>query len=114
MTSVQPVATASLMAAISDHEFRQFQRFLHETAGISLSSAKKALVSGRLAKRLRDCRLDGYGDYLRLLASGNAPAEVQTAIDLLTTNQTHFFREPKHFAQLVLQHFQISLRCICT
>ncbi len=82
---------------ISDQEFLQFQRFIFDTAGIHLSSAKKALVCGRLAKRLQQHRLASYGEYFRLLTSGTAPAEVQTAVDLLTTNETYFFREPKHF-----------------
>jgi chemotaxis protein methyltransferase CheR len=29
--------------------------------------------------------------------SGESPLELQTAVDLLTTNETYFFREPKHF-----------------
>jgi chemotaxis protein methyltransferase CheR len=32
-----------------------------------------------------------------LLESGLHPDEVQTAVDLLTTNETYFFREIKHF-----------------
>lgn len=85
------------MIAITDQEFNQFQRFIYDAAGITLSPAKKALVSGRLAKRLQQCSLNTYGDYFRLLASGSAEAEVQMAIDLLTTNETYFFREPRHF-----------------
>lgn len=82
---------------ISDQEFAQFQRFIHDAAGISMSSGKKALVSGRLAKRLQQYQFGSYGEYFHLLASGNASEEVQTAVDLLTTNETYFFREPKHF-----------------
>jgi chemotaxis protein methyltransferase CheR len=85
---------------ISDSEFNQFQRFIFEAAGITLGSAKKALVCGRLAKRLHACGLASYTAYLKLLASGEAPGEVQTAVDLLTTNETYFFREPKHFELL--------------
>jgi len=85
------------MIWISDHEFGQFQRFIFDAAGIALSDAKKALVSGRLAKRLHACDVKNYGDYFRLLMSGESPLELQTAIDLLTTNETYFFREPKHF-----------------
>jgi chemotaxis protein methyltransferase CheR len=85
------------MNKISDIEFGHFQRFIFEAAGITLSNAKKSLVSGRLAKRLHACRLTSYGDYFRLLMSGESPAELQTAVDLLTTNETYFFREPKHF-----------------
>lgn len=86
-----------MSTAISDKEFEQFQRFIFEAAGITLSAAKKALVSGRLSQRLQQRRLESYGDYFRLLSSGADAHEVQTAIDLLTTNETYFFREPKHF-----------------
>jgi chemotaxis protein methyltransferase CheR len=85
------------MLSITDQEFTQFQRFIFEAAGISLSSSKKALVSGRLAKRLQHCQLGSYSAYFRLLTSGQAPDEVQTAVDLLTTNETYFFREASHF-----------------
>jgi chemotaxis protein methyltransferase CheR len=85
------------MIRISEHEFGQFRRFIFDAAGITLSDAKKALVSGRLAKRLHACRVSNYGEYFRLLMSGESPLELQTAIDLLTTNETYFFREPKHF-----------------
>ena len=83
--------------AISDHEFEKFQRFIHEAAGITLSPVKRALVGGRLAPRLRHHQLGSYDDYFRMLSSGHAAAEVQTAVDLLTTNETSFFREPQHF-----------------
>jgi chemotaxis protein methyltransferase CheR len=95
---------------ISDSEFGQFQRFIFEAAGITLSSAKKALVSGRLAKRLHACQVKTYGEYFRLLTSGKSPLEVQTAVDLLTTNETYFFREPKHFQFLRNEILRGSLR----
>lgn len=86
--------------ALTDHEFGRFQRFIHDAAGICLSSAKKALITGRLTRRLAAHQLDSWGAYLDLLASGRAGDEVQTAIDLLTTNETYFFREPRHFDAL--------------
>lgn len=82
---------------ISDAEFASFQRFIFEAAGITLSDAKKALVSGRLNKRLAHHSLTSYGAYFRLLADDQHPGEVQMAVDLLTTNETYFFREAKHF-----------------
>ena len=95
--------------AITDQEFSQFQRFIYEAAGINLSPAKKALITGRLAKRLQHRRLGSYGEYFRLLASGDVPDEVQTAVDLLTTNETYFFREPKHF-QFLREHAAATRR----
>jgi chemotaxis protein methyltransferase CheR len=85
------------MTTITDQEFAKFKNFIYEAAGITLSDSKKPLVTGRLSKRLIHCKLDSYGDYFRLLSSGEAPDEVQTAINLLTTNETYFFREQKHF-----------------
>jgi chemotaxis protein methyltransferase CheR len=83
--------------SITPAEFAQFQRFIFDAAGITLASTKTALVSGRLGKRLAEHGLDTYADYLRLLASGRHADEVQMAVDLLTTNETYFFRESKHF-----------------
>jgi chemotaxis protein methyltransferase CheR len=88
------------VTAITDREFMQFQRFIYDAAGIFMANGKQALVSGRLAKRLAHYQLNSYGDYLRLLESRAQPAELQVAVDLLTTNETYFFREPKHFALL--------------
>ncbi|OEC35136.1 SAM-dependent methyltransferase [Pseudomonas sp. 21C1] len=82
-------------AALSDREFEQFQRLIHQIAGIHLSDAKKPLVAGRLSKRLRSLGMPSYGDYFKRLSKD--AAELQTCVDLLTTNETYFFREPKHF-----------------
>ena len=82
---------------ISDTEFAHFQRFIFDAAGITMADAKKTLVMGRLSKRLMQHGLDSFGQYFQLLASGRCPQEVQMAVDLLTTNETYFFRESKHF-----------------
>lgn len=82
---------------LADHEFEQFKKLIHRIAGISLSPSKKQLVSGRLAKRLKHFQLSSYGEYFRLLTADSHPDEMQMAVDLLTTNETYFFREPKHF-----------------
>lgn len=96
--SVRPAYLAAAeVTNISDQEFLQFQRLLRELAGISLSPAKKALVCGRLGRRLKHYQMGSYGEYFRFLTSAEGKDELQTAIDLLTTNETYFFREPRHF-----------------
>ncbi|PKM17981.1 MAG: SAM-dependent methyltransferase [Gammaproteobacteria bacterium HGW-Gammaproteobacteria-15] len=82
---------------LNDTEFEYFQRWLHQAAGIKLTPAKKALVAGRLFKRLKHFQLASYSDYFSLISSGEVPSELQVALDLLTTNETYFFREPRHF-----------------
>lgn len=79
-------------------EFNAIKRFIYDAAGIHLSDAKRALVTGRLAKRLRAYNLASYNDYLKLINSDED--ERQVALDLLTTNETYFFREPPHFEHL--------------
>lgn len=83
--------------ALREQEFEQFRELLHRIAGISLSPAKKPLVAGRLAKRLRHYELDSFDAYFRFITAPSNGEELQAAVDLLTTNETHFFRESKHF-----------------
>lgn len=85
---------------LSDREFNQFRKFIYDTAGISLSDAKKALVWGRLNKRLHYYELKSFHEYFHLITNGHEPNERQLAIDLLTTNETYFFREEEHFDYL--------------
>ena len=84
---------------ITDPEFAQLRRILYQTAGISLSDAKKTLVVGRLNKRLQLGNHASFTTYLRNIASGDAD-ELRIMVDLLTTNETYFFREHKHFELL--------------
>jgi chemotaxis protein methyltransferase CheR len=88
------------MNTLTDTEFTRFQRFIYDAAGITLTPAKKALVCGRLSKRVAAHELESFGEYFELLSDGRHAAEVQTAVDLLTTNETYFFREPRHFEML--------------
>jgi chemotaxis protein methyltransferase CheR len=81
--------------SLQEREYTSFSKLIFEAAGIHLGAAKQTLVAGRLAKRLLQYGLSSYGDYLALI--GRDAAERQTAVDLLTTNETYFFREPKHF-----------------
>jgi len=84
---------------ITDKEFAQSQKLILDWAGITLGSNKRPLVIGRLAKRLRHYQLKSFSGYLSGPLRQN-PEEQQIMIDLLTTNETYFFREPAHFEYL--------------
>ncbi|MFZ6848684.1 CheR family methyltransferase [Undibacterium sp. RuRC25W] len=86
-----------VVASLKKNEFEWISRFLYERTGISLSDGKQAMVMGRLDKRLRKRGLNNYSDYFNLLGKPGYEDETTVAIDLLTTNETYFFREPKHF-----------------
>lgn len=82
---------------LSDADFRLFQQLFHQAIGLHLSAQKKMLVTGRLSKRLNDLGLASFRDYYQLLIRKDQQEELQRAIDLITTNETFFFRESKHF-----------------
>jgi chemotaxis protein methyltransferase CheR len=92
----------SAARVLTVREFRLFQALIHGEAGIHLSEAKKVLVEGRLARRLRDLGLD-FADYYRLVESD--PRERVHMLDCICTNETHFFREPRQFEFLESQVF---------
>ncbi|GAB4430054.1 MAG: chemotaxis protein CheR [Turneriella sp.] len=82
---------------LTDAEFAIFQKLIYEWAGIHMPDTKKTLVSSRIMKRLRHYGLNSYTDYLRLVRSDDDRGERQMMINLLTTNETYFFREIRHF-----------------
>lgn len=85
---------------ITDQEFALFQRLIKTLAGIHLSDAKKQLVFGRLRNRVRQVGLNSFEAYYAYVVSKKHPEERQIVVDLLTTNETYFFREPRHFGVL--------------
>lgn len=74
-----------------------FRNLIYDHAGIALAAEKKVMVSSRLAKRLTYFGLSDYGQYFQLATSVRYPDEFQMMVNILTTNETYFFREPKHF-----------------
>ena len=94
--AAQDTATFATTPAISDKEFNRIRCHLHEIAGIHLAPSKKTLVTSRLARRLRHYSLASYTQYMDLLTDTRHPGEQQMMLDLLTTNETYFFREPGH------------------
>lgn len=98
----------SSFGAISDADFAQFQALLYKLTGIALTPGKKALVVSRLSSRLRASSYDSFTSYYRYVSSPVGAHEQQIMVDLLTTNETRFFREPKHFeflAQRAVKEF---------
>ena len=94
------ISQDSIEGFISDQEFALFQRLIKTLAGIHLSDAKKQLVFGRLRNRVRQVGLTSFEAYYAYAVSKKHPEERQIIVDLLTTNETYFFREPRHFAVL--------------
>jgi chemotaxis protein methyltransferase CheR len=84
---------------LSQAEFDRIRELVREHTGISLSEAKRQLVYGRLARRLRALKLGSFSEYIKVLEQGDE-VELEEFINAVTTNLTSFFREPHHFDYL--------------
>src|SRR5579864_7705807 len=80
--------------------FSKFQQLIYHEAGIWLATHKHALLTGRLARRLRLLGLSNMQEYYQLVTQPDQQHERAVMIDCITTNETHFFREPRHFDYL--------------
>jgi chemotaxis protein methyltransferase CheR len=83
---------------IRPKEFLKFQALIYRESGIWLSDAKTALLTGRLSKRLRALGLNTFSEYYSCVQEDDEERLVM--LDAITTNETHFFREPGHFQLL--------------
>ena len=92
-------------SSLSPALFHMFQRLIYDESGIWLGDHKHALLTGRLARRLRLLGLESMKEYLQLVTQPDQQHERAVMIDCITTNQTHFFREPRHFDFLATQVF---------
>lgn len=82
---------------LTDKDFRNFSNLIYEKCGINLHQGKRELLKARLAKVLRQSRFSSvkeYYDYLMNDSSGDAFIPL---LDVISTNLTAFFREPRHF-----------------
>lgn len=96
-------------SSIAPEDFVKFQQLIYQLTGISLGESKQALLTGRLSKRLRALNLDSFNAYFRYVTSGEDSDELQTMINLVTTNETYFFREEAHFnflREIVNSHYR--------
>lgn len=75
-------------------EFRLLRDFIYQLCGLHFNEDSKYLLEKRLAKRLHLHKLKTFKDYYYFLRySPGKEQELSELIDLLTTNETYFFRE---------------------
>jgi chemotaxis protein methyltransferase CheR len=85
--------------SFTDKHFEKLRKMVMEHTGISMSDAKRDLIYGRLARRLRKLGLNNFDDYLKILQQENTD-ELINFVNSVTTNLTAFFREEHHFDYL--------------
>jgi chemotaxis protein methyltransferase CheR len=91
-----PAATPQACELTAD-DFRRLTALVHDICGIALNETKRALVTHRLSPRVRSLGFATFGEYVDFVCSPTSGREMIHLLDLLTTNETQFFREPQHF-----------------
>lgn len=86
---------------ISDAEFLKFRDYFYEKTGVQFSTTKRYYVDRRIGERARIKGCESFREYFMLLRLDASGSELQHLINLLTVNETYFFREDYQFTSLV-------------
>ncbi len=82
-------------------DFERLNQFIHAHFGIQIPFSKKKLLPGWLKKRISALGIGSIKDYIdRLLDPKTGGDEMEHFIDIVTTHDTGFFREPEHYDYL--------------
>lgn len=91
---------------ITDEEFVLLRDFIYQQCGIFIAENRKYLVENRLSNRLKELNLKSYNEYYNYLRfDNNKRQELTKLFEVVTTNETSFFRNPPQldvFQRIVL------------
>ncbi|PYQ27475.1 MAG: chemotaxis protein CheR [Acidobacteria bacterium] len=80
---------------LPDDVFRLLREQIYKRSGIWFHDSSKYLLQKRLSPRARELNFDSFQKYFYFLQyDPRADAEFDQIFDLVTTNETYFFREP--------------------
>lgn len=99
---------------ITNEEFVNLRDFIYEQCGIFIAENRKYLVENRLSNRLKDLNLKNFNEYYKYLRyDANRQKELTHLFEVITTNETSFFRNPPQlevFQNIVLPEILDRLR----
>src|SRR5213592_932425 len=80
---------------LPDDVFRLLRDQIYKRTGMWFADSSKYLLQKRLSPRARELNFDSFQKYFYFLQyDPRAEAEFDQIYDLVTTNETYFFREP--------------------
>lgn len=85
--------------SLTEQEFEKVKEIMYQETGVYLRSSKKALILNRLRARLSELNMHSFTSYLSFLQK-NKNSELENFINLITTNETYFFRHTVQFNYL--------------
>lgn len=86
---------------ISLEEFQKFREFFYRKTGIQFDDNKRYFVDKRLLERIEATQSDNFRNYFTTLRFQTSGEELQKLTNLMTVNETYFFREDYQFKCLV-------------
>lgn len=78
---------------ITDDDFVRFREFFYSKSGVAFADSKRYFVDKRIVERARAMNCDSFRQYFMLLRTDRLGHEIQQLINILTINETYFFRE---------------------
>lgn len=82
---------------LEKREFYRFRDLISRHSGINLTEEKRELLKSRVLKRLRALGIPSFREYYRHVTEDPTGGELIHLIDVISTNETSFFREGEHF-----------------
>src|SRR5258708_28134660 len=98
------MGTSTIAAQVTEAELKLLQALVYQECGMHFDERRTHFLQDRLQRRLRECHLDSFYSYYRLLIRKEGKAELARLLENLTVNETSFFRNK---AQLDLFHKHI-------
>jgi len=86
---------------ISLDEFQKFREFFYRKTGIQFDDNKRYFVDKRLLERIEATGTESFRHYFTMLRFEASGEELQKLTNLMTVNETYFFREDYQFRCLV-------------
>jgi chemotaxis protein methyltransferase CheR len=91
---------------LTPEEFARFAKLIYDESGIFLKDSKITLLSNRLRRRLAALNLKSFQEYYdHIYKLSDRTAEIVDLIDVVSTNETYFFRNERHFDALTKKSF---------
>src|SRR6266851_4021378 len=77
---------------LTDAELKLLQALIYQECGMHFDERRTHFLQDRLQRRLKECQLDSFYSYYRLLISTQGKSELARLLENLTVNETSFFR----------------------
>lgn len=87
--------------SITEQDFEKFREFFYRKTGIQFESSKRYFVDKRLLDRIEATDSGSFRNYFIMLRFEASGEELQHLTNLMTVNETYFFREEYQFQCLV-------------